>query len=255
MAIAMNRSTTCVNPGNHGASRRAIDPIWYRIAPRAALRSTARKSLLTIARRASAERAIQIIEMEESFGWAAWIRQATSIPVCVRLYGPWFLNGSVLGVPLDAEYRQRVRDEGKAIKLGQAVSAPSRNVLEQVRSFYGLDLPDAEVIPAPTLPVPVGERWRLEDCDSKQVVFVGRFDRHKGGDLIIEAFRKMIGVCLEKCNLLQQSVREGDVIRVHPRNILALCLVKHEIEPFLRARTGRYPYADPRITTSIALDD
>jgi glycosyltransferase involved in cell wall biosynthesis len=182
---------------SRSVARRAIDPIWYRIAPRAALRSTARKSLLTIARRALAERAIQIIEMEESFGWAVWVRQETAIPVCVRLHGPWFLNGSVLGVPRDAAYRQRVREEGKAIKLANAVSAPSRNVLEQVRNFYGLDLPGAEVIPAPTLPVPIGERWRLEDCNSKQVAFIGRFDRHKGGDLIIEAFRQVLEVVPE----------------------------------------------------------
>jgi glycosyltransferase involved in cell wall biosynthesis len=148
-------------------------------------------------RRAIAEQGIQIIEMEESFGWARWIREATQTPVCVRLHGPWFLNGSALGVPNDAEYRERVLAEGEAIRVANAVTAPSRNVLEQVRGFYGLALPEAEVIPAPTLPVPVAERWRLENSDLRQVLFIGRFDRHKGGDLIIEALGRVLEVIPE----------------------------------------------------------
>jgi glycosyltransferase involved in cell wall biosynthesis len=130
--------------------------------------------------------------MEESFGWARWVRQAIPIPVCVRLHGPWFLNGAALGAPDDNAFRERVREEGRAIRGADAVTAPSRDVLEQVRNFYGIALPEAEVIPAPTWRVPAAERWRLEDCDPKQVLFIGRFDRHKGGDLIIEAFGRVL---------------------------------------------------------------
>ena len=179
---------------SRGITRRLVDPIWYRVAPRSALASAARQGLLRMVRRAHAERRIELIDMEESFGWARWIRERTSIPLCVRLHGPWFLNGSALGVPHDAQYRKRVHAEGEAIQSANAVTAPSRNVLEQVRGFYGLPLPTAEVIPNPTLPVPVAERWRLEDCDASQVLFIGRFDRHKGGDLIIEAFRHVLDV-------------------------------------------------------------
>ena len=50
------------------------------------------------------------------------------------------------------------------------------------------------MIPAPTLPIAAAYRWRLEDCDRKQVLFIGRFDRHKGGDLIIEAFGRVLEV-------------------------------------------------------------
>jgi len=145
-------------------------------------------------RRAVAERGMQIIEMEESFGWARWVRQATSIPVCVRLHGPWFLNGTAVGAPNDSAFRKRVLDEERAIRVADAVTAPSHNVLEQVRDFYGLALPEAEVILPPTWPVPAANRWRLEDCDPKQVLFIGRFDRHKGGDLIIEAFGRVLEV-------------------------------------------------------------
>jgi glycosyltransferase involved in cell wall biosynthesis len=177
---------------SRSVARRVVDGLWYRAAPRSAHKRVSRRLLLTMVRRAIAERGIQIIEMEESFGMARWIREATATPICVRLHGPWFLNGRVLGVPDDGEFRNRVREEGRAIRLADAVSAPSHNVLDQVRKFYGLALPKAKMIPAPTSPVLVAERWRLHDADPKKVVFIGRFDGHKGGDLIIEAFRRVL---------------------------------------------------------------
>jgi len=32
----------------------------------------------------------------------------------------------------------------------------------------------------------------LNDADPKRILFVGRFDRHKGGDLIIDAFGRVL---------------------------------------------------------------
>ena len=48
------------------------------------------------------------------------------------------------------------------------------------------------VIPPPTPPIPESQRWRLEDCDPNLILFIGRFDRHKGADLIIEAFGQVL---------------------------------------------------------------
>jgi hypothetical protein len=88
--------------------RRAVDGLWYRVAPQSALKYINRLCLLTTVRRAVAERGIQIFEMEETFGWARWVCEVSSIPVCVRLHGPWFLNGPALGVP-ELERRPMVR--------------------------------------------------------------------------------------------------------------------------------------------------
>ena len=49
-----------------------------------------------------------------------------------------------------------------------------------LREFYGLALPDAHVIHGATPAMATGERWRSEDTEPKAVLFVGRFDRHKG---------------------------------------------------------------------------
>ena len=91
--------------------------------------------------------------MEEAFGLAGWLQWVIPIPVCIRLHGPWFLNGAALGVPEDNAFRRRVALEGWAIRHASAVTAPSLDVLERTRTYYGLALEGAQVIPNPTQPV------------------------------------------------------------------------------------------------------
>jgi glycosyltransferase involved in cell wall biosynthesis len=145
---------------------------------------------VTTFHRAIAEHGLDIFEMEETHGWARWLRQTSPIPICIRLHGPWFLNGRALGVPEDEGFRCRVEEEGRAIRDADLITAPSRDVLEQTRAFYGLALQDAEVIPCPA--PRVTEHWHLSDADPKRILFVGRFDRHKGGDLTIDAFGRVL---------------------------------------------------------------
>ena len=173
-------------------ARRVLDGLGYRVAPESVRERISRRKLLATTRRAIAERGLQILEMEETFGLAGWLQRAIPIPVCIRLHGPWFLNGAALGMAEDNGFRRRVAHEGWAIRQASAVTAPSLDVLEQTRAYYGLALEEAVVIPNPTYPVAPAERWRLARCDPKQVLFIGRFDRHKGGDLIVEAFAKVL---------------------------------------------------------------
>ena len=73
------------------------------------------------------------------------------------------------------------------------ISAPSMSVLKRTRSFYGLPLETAEVIPNLAPAVGPSERWRRGESDPNLTLFIGRFDRHKGGDLIIDAFARVAG--------------------------------------------------------------
>ena len=173
-------------------AHRVLVRLGYGVAPRSTYNHEVQRALIRAVCRAQAEQNIQVLEMEDAFGWARWVRQHTSIPVCVRLHGPWFLNGVVQGHAENREFRHRVLEEGRAIRAAHAITAPSHDVLERVREFYGLALPDAQVIPGTTPAVPADQRWRLEDCDLKAILFVGRFDRHKGGDLIIDAFDRVL---------------------------------------------------------------
>ena len=163
--------------------------VRHRLAPMHTDASLTRRSILTAIHRAQAERGIQIAEIEESFGVARSICRNASIPICVRLHGPWFLNGPAEGHPQDDLFRRRVLYEGQAIEAAYAVTAVSNDVLNRVREFYGLALSNAQVIHGTVPAVTIDDRWKLKDAEPKTVLFVGRFDRHKGADLIVEAFR------------------------------------------------------------------
>jgi glycosyltransferase involved in cell wall biosynthesis len=171
---------------------RVLDALKYRIAPHAAWRACSRRDVLRTVSRMVSDQRLDILELEESFGIASWVRRACRVPVHVRLHGPWFLNGPAVGAPQDASFRARVRAEGLGIAEADAVSAPSRDVLERVRAWYRLPLRDAVVVPNPTSPVFARNRWNLQDCDPDRILFVGRFDRHKGGDLVIDAFARVL---------------------------------------------------------------
>lgn len=177
---------------------RAATRLLHAVVP-AAARSEDKSPMVVVARRVAAERAVDVFEIEESFGNAWWIQRGVDVPVCIRLHGPWFLTGPAAGVPDDAVFRRRVEHEGRAIAAASAVSAPSQYVLNRVREQYGISLPEAQVIPNPVAPVPAGERWSLDTCDRRRILFVGRFDRLKGGDLVIEAFRSVLRSVPDAC--------------------------------------------------------
>lgn len=164
--------------------------LWRKVSAHAANTHLYRRAMVATLARALAERGVEIIEMEESFGWARWLQEASSVPVCVRLHGPWFQVGPALGCPDDARFRERLEQERRAIVGAAAVSAPSQVIIERTREFYGIELPGARVIPNPT--EPAADRWRLEGADAKRILFIGRFDRLKGGDLILDAFATVL---------------------------------------------------------------
>jgi glycosyltransferase involved in cell wall biosynthesis len=134
-------------------------------------------------------RGATLLEMEESFGIAAAVRARTGLPVIVRLHGPWFLNGA--WHTLSKADRLRIARERAGIAAATGVTAPSRDVLERTKAHYGLDLPGAAVIPYPIPLAPPSERWRPDPGRPETVLFVGRFDNHKGGDVMLDAFARV----------------------------------------------------------------
>ena len=168
---------------------RLRNALAFRFRPSAAFRHSLSRALVDAARRAIAQRGVELLEMEETFGLAQLVKPALPIPVVLKLHGPHFINGAALGLPDDAVFRRRVRDEGVGIERADAVSAPSRSVLERARAQYRLPLSEAAHIPCPAPPVPAEARWSLRECDRSRLLFVGRFDRLKGGDVLIDAFR------------------------------------------------------------------
>jgi glycosyltransferase involved in cell wall biosynthesis len=139
-------------------------------------------------RKLKVEKKIEIFEMGEIFGWAHRVAQDLPVPLVVKLHGPWFLNGKANGVLEDEHFIKRVKDELQGLQSAAGVTAPSQDVLTRTQAYYGVELKNSRVIANPIKTVPGEDRWQLGKCDKKKILFVGRFDRHKGADILIEAF-------------------------------------------------------------------
>lgn len=133
-----------------------------------------------------------IVQIPDTFGLPRYVAGRSVVPVVVRLHGPWFLSGRANGAVEDPLFAQRVRCEGLGIGAADGVMAPSHDVIDRVRSFYDMALPNASVIPNPIEPVAEADSWSLGNADGRRILFIGRFDRCKGGDVMIEAFAMLL---------------------------------------------------------------
>ena len=136
---------------------------------------------------------IDVIEMEESFGWFADIGKLTRIPLLVKLHGPSFLSlvEEELATPFG---RERVDREGNALKWATAIVAPSQSTLVSTLQRYELTPMDKGHIVNPMTMDDDTPLWRLDACDPNTILFVGRFDLHKGADVVLKAFRSVLRV-------------------------------------------------------------
>lgn len=172
-----------------GPAELMFQRVQRRIDAKATAMRRARRSLGACLRHLATSRPIDLFEIEESFGLGSTALECIGFPTVARLHGPWFLNGRALGEVENAAFRRRDEREGRFIAQAHGVSSPSRDVLEQTREHFQLDLPHAQVIPNPA---PETSRvWDPRSCEPDTILFVGRFDRHKGGDLAIDAFREV----------------------------------------------------------------
>lgn len=134
---------------------------------------------------------LDVLEIEESFGAASYMFKKTNVSIVTRLHGPWFLIGPILQAHNDWDFKLRVFYEGEAIRNSHGLTSPSLDVLNKVREYYGLELPHAQVIPNPVPEVGSDMQWQYPINQKPSILFVGRFDSVKGGDLVLEAFRQI----------------------------------------------------------------
>jgi glycosyltransferase involved in cell wall biosynthesis len=129
---------------------------------------------------------IDIIEMEESFGWCGEVRKRTALPMVVKLHGPAFL--SLVESELSTPFAQaKISREGRGLHACNAIISPSRSTLEQTVTRYGLTEKRTRVIVNP-VSAAGAPAWSLNTCDRSAILYVGRFDRRKGADVILQAF-------------------------------------------------------------------
>lgn len=173
-------------------SRSFVDTLRFKVMPERAIFMKHSEAIAAAVDMLASEQGIEIFQMEETQGWALNVIDKVRVPVVVRLHGPWFLNRELgLNRRERVEDRNRVAREGQAISAAAAIAAPSKDVLVQTAKFYGEQLSFARVIPNPIPSVPCLERWSPADCDRDLLLFVGRFDRIKGADLVLRAFESV----------------------------------------------------------------
>lgn len=133
---------------------------------------------------------IDIIEMEESFGWCARIKRLTGIPVLVKLHGPAFLS-LVDGQLESTEGALRIRLEGQALREVGMIASPSLRTMEQTLTKYGVVPRVKERIVNPIRACGDSRKWSIDQSDSDSILFVGRIDRRKGADIVLDAFAEL----------------------------------------------------------------
>jgi len=135
---------------------------------------------------------LDLFEIEDAFGIAHSLAPRARVPIVVRLHGPCFLTGSGWrSGGGEAAMRRRNDDERLGLLAASAVTAPSAHVLQATREHFGLELPNARVIHNPILPVAPEHKWSLDHCEANHILYVGRFESVKGGDVVIDAFARI----------------------------------------------------------------
>jgi glycosyltransferase involved in cell wall biosynthesis len=138
---------------------------------------------------------LDVFEIEETFGLNNVISRLQLLPVVVRLHGPWFLTGACHEKNGNSRHSlRRQRLEGIGIENAALVSAPTAEILRAVRSRYGLHLSNVSVIPNALAFADAQNSWRFDTCDPNNILFVGRFDRQKGGDLVLRVFAELASI-------------------------------------------------------------
>lgn len=122
--------------------------------------------------------------MEESFGWAADVRRALTIPVVASLHGPHWLHrvrpGKLAPGP-DAR-----RESWRPQACTGSTASPRRRALDRTQSEWAcrrcrqLSSAIRSALAPSTHP--------RADLAVPHLLFIGRFDRIKGADILFEAF-------------------------------------------------------------------
>lgn len=163
-----------------------------RVFPDRGLRGVSNRKLILGVQQAIAEHGIEVMLMEESYGWVGAVRSAVPIPVVAALHGPQWLHRVTAAPPRRGPEARRETWERAGLQRVAAIISPSRDVLDRTRKEWGLpDVPMAVIgnpVPLPQLEMPAA------GSAEPRLLFIGRFDRIKGADVLLDAFARIAAV-------------------------------------------------------------
>ena len=194
VSIFALRSDGQARSGVHLVEPGPTDRLRSRALRFAGRRSTVFDTGRTIAstiRRVHALEPIDVVEMEESFGWAADVAAGTRLPVVVKLHGPAFVT--MVEEELQTAFgAEKVRREGLALERSPVIIAPSQCTLRETVARYRLQPRVAERVVNPLAAAADLPLWDPATCDHRTLLFVGRFDKTKGADVLLLAFQRLL---------------------------------------------------------------
>jgi glycosyltransferase involved in cell wall biosynthesis len=168
-----------------------VERVLFRVMPDRVNRRAMVAQLIAATRRAIAEHGIEVLVMEESFGWAGELSRALPIPVVATLHGPHWLHRAKPGRPHSGPDARRESWEAEGLAHADGIISPSRAVLDQTRLEWGLpDVPTAVIGNPVNLGAP---EEAAAQATAPHLLFVGRFDRIKGADIVLDAFTRIAG--------------------------------------------------------------
>lgn len=133
---------------------------------------------------------LDIVEVEESFGFFREIAAAVACPAVMRLHGPWFKTVQIEGRdPQAPENARRLAAEADAFRKAGAATAPTRAVLDGMIAQSGYRPPIAQTIFNP-VEIP-DQPLEIDATNANAILFVGRTDACKGIDLALGAFDRV----------------------------------------------------------------
>ena len=201
-----------------------LDRIRSRLEGKAATHKQIAARLTQAVRRAIDAHGIEILVMEETQGWAGFLQPKVPIPVVVTLHGPWLLHKKYQSSGSARMDRLQEARELKAFQTCAGITAPSGDVLSRVGA--ACDLPD---IPKAVIPNPMPARAPCPSVKTgsraaRSILFIGRFDTHKGGDVLLDAFQRLTGREVEAFLTFvgpDRGVLQPDGTRLHIDTALA----------------------------------
>ena len=136
---------------------------------------------------------IDVLEMEESFGWAAAVISLNRFPLVVKLHGPAFLTIPQDEADAHSEFvRRRIAAEGVGLSAARVITAPSQCTLESAITRYSLKPAIRTKVVNPLALTPGASLWSASASRRDRVLFVGRFDKAKGADRVLLGFRELL---------------------------------------------------------------
>ncbi len=169
-----------------------LDRLKARIDPETALHASIAHRISAAVHQAIKARNIEILVMEETEGWAGMVQEMVPIPIVVTLHGPWFIHKGLQSFGTTISDQKREAREAHAFQVCAGITAPSSDVLVSTQKAHDLPPTPQAMIPNPMPVLDPVDHAGLSEIARKTLLFVGRYDRHKGGDVLLEAFRLLI---------------------------------------------------------------